>query len=92
MIALVVPALARAQSSVTVQLSPEGDMLAQQLGVSATDLAAQIKGRGSNNGSPGTARILAGVQLNLWKLKVFGQVNASQAPAASIAFGLKFVQ
>ncbi len=51
-----------------------------------------ITATGSNNGSPGTARILAGVQLNLWKLKLFGQVNASQAPAASIAFGLKFVQ
>jgi hypothetical protein len=51
-----------------------------------------ITAAGTNNGSPGTARILAGVQLNLWKLKLFGQVNASQAPAASIAFGLKFVQ
>jgi len=52
----------------------------------------EIDAAGSNNGSPGTARILAGVQLNLWKLKLYGQVNASQAPAASIGFGLKFVQ
>ncbi len=51
-----------------------------------------ITAAGTNNGSPGTARILAGLQVNLWKLKLFGQVNASQAPAASIAFGLKFVQ
>ena len=58
----------------------------RNLGTVAIDAA------GSNNGSPGTARILAGVQINLWKLKLFGQVNASQAPAASVGFGLKFVQ
>lgn len=46
----------------------------------------------ASTGSPVTARILAGVQLNLWKLKLFGQVNASQVPAASVAFGLRFVQ
>jgi hypothetical protein len=32
------------------------------------------------------------VQANLWKVKVFGQVNASHAPAASIGFGFKVVQ
>lgn len=51
-----------------------------------------ITGDGSNNGSPGSARVLAGLQVNLWKVKLFVQLNASQAPAASIGFGLKFVQ
>ena len=52
----------------------------------------EITAAGTNNGSPGTARVLAGAQVNLWKLKLFAQINASQAPAASIGFGLKFVQ
>jgi hypothetical protein len=51
-----------------------------------------ITGDGHTNGSPATLRGLVGLQLNLWKLKLFAQLNASQSPAASVAFGLKFVQ
>ena len=56
------------------------------------DLAAvTITGDGDSKGSPGQFRLLAGGQVNLWKLKIFVQANVSQAPAASVALGLKFV-
>ena len=51
-----------------------------------------ISGNGDSKGSPGQFRLLAGGQVNLWKLKIFAQANVSQAPAASVAVGLKFVQ
>ena len=50
-----------------------------------------ITGTGDNKGSPGQVRVLAGGQVNLWKLKIFAQANVSQAPAVSVAVGLKFV-
>ncbi len=50
-----------------------------------------IDATGDRTGSPAAARLLAGVQLNLWKLKVFVQGNVSATPAASVAFGLRFV-
>lgn len=50
-----------------------------------------ITGDGESKGSPGQFRVLAGGQVNLWKLKIFVQANVSQAPAASVALGLKFV-
>ena len=53
---------------------------------------ASILASGDEGATPVTARVLAGVQLNLWKLKLFAQLNASQTPAASVGFGLKFVQ
>jgi hypothetical protein len=46
---------------------------------------------GNNTSSPGQFRGLAGVQLNLWKLKVYTQVNVSQLPAASVGFGVRLV-
>jgi hypothetical protein len=46
---------------------------------------------GSNTSSPGQFRGLAGVQLNLWKLKVYAQANVSQIPAASLGFGVRLV-
>lgn len=46
---------------------------------------------GNNTGSPAAVRALAGVQINLWKLKVFVQANVSQTPAASVAFGVRLV-
>jgi len=46
---------------------------------------------GSNTSSPGTFRGLAGVQVNLWKLKVYTQANVSQIPAASLGFGVRLV-
>jgi hypothetical protein len=50
-----------------------------------------ITGDGDSKGSAGQFRVLAGGQINLWKLKIFVQANVSQAPAASVALGLKFV-
>jgi hypothetical protein len=75
----------------------QGDLTANMSGVASADDGrnlgtVSITGDGSSNGSPATVRGLAGVQINLWKLKVFAQLNASQAPAASVAFGLKLVQ
>jgi hypothetical protein len=51
-----------------------------------------IASTGSNSGSPASGRLFAGVQVNLWKLKVFAQANASAQPAASVGFGIRFVQ
>ncbi|HEY1814354.1 MAG TPA: hypothetical protein VGG74_18510 [Kofleriaceae bacterium] len=50
-----------------------------------------IVGGGNNTASPGNFYGLAGVQLNIWALKIFSQVNASPEPAASIAFGIRLV-
>jgi hypothetical protein len=50
-----------------------------------------ISGGGDNSASPVAARILAGVQLNLWKLKIYAQVNGSATPAASVGFGIRGV-
>ncbi len=50
-----------------------------------------ISGTGSNTASPGNFYGLAGVQLNLWALKIFSQVNLSPEPAASLAFGVRLV-
>lgn len=50
-----------------------------------------ITGGGDNSASPLAARVLAGLQLNLWKLKVYGQVNASATPAANVGFGIRGV-
>jgi len=52
---------------------------------------ATITGGGEETASPLAARILAGVQLNLWKLKIYTQVNASATPAASAGFGIRGV-
>jgi hypothetical protein len=38
---------------------------------------ATMTGNGDNSGTPFSGRILAGAQLNLWKIKVYTQVNAS---------------
>ena len=50
-----------------------------------------IDATGNNTASPGNFYGLAGVQLNLWSLKIFSQVNLSPEPAASLAFGLRLV-
>jgi hypothetical protein len=50
-----------------------------------------ITGGGDESASPFAARILAGVQLNLWKLKIYAQVNGSSTPAASVGFGIRGV-
>ena len=46
---------------------------------------------GSSGGSPAQARGIVGAQVNLWKLKIFAQANASAIPAASIGFGIRLV-
>jgi hypothetical protein len=50
-----------------------------------------IVGGGETSASPFAGRILAGAQLNLWKLKIYTQVNASPTPAASFGFGIRGV-
>ena len=52
---------------------------------------ATITGGGTENASPVAARILAGAQLNLWKLKLYLQLNGSATPAASVGFGIRGV-
>ncbi len=52
---------------------------------------AQISASGDNTGSPAAMRVLLGVQVNLWKLKIFVQGNLSQTPAASVSGGLRLV-
>lgn len=52
---------------------------------------AQVNASGDNTGSPAAMRALLGLQLNLWKLKIFTQGNVSQTPAASVSFGLRLV-
>jgi hypothetical protein len=53
--------------------------------------ATTITGGGEESASPLAGRILAGLQLNLWKLKLYAQVNASATPAASVGFGIRGV-
>jgi opacity protein-like surface antigen len=50
-----------------------------------------ITGGGDNSASALSARVLAGLQLNLWKLRVYAQVNGSPTPAASVGFGIRGV-
>ena len=50
-----------------------------------------ITGGGDENASPFAARILAGVQINLSKIKLYTQVNGSATPAASVGFGIRGV-
>jgi hypothetical protein len=52
---------------------------------------ASITGGGENSASVFTTRVLAGAQLNLWKLKVYGQVNGSPLPAANVGLGIRGV-
>ncbi len=50
-----------------------------------------ILATGDHPGSPGAGRILAGAQVNLWKLKLGAQVNVSLTPAASVGLFARFV-
>jgi len=51
----------------------------------------KITASGSNTASPAAFRALAGVQLNLWRLKIFAQGNLSQNSTASLSFGLRLL-
>lgn len=53
--------------------------------------ASTITGGGARSASPFAARVLAGAQLNVWKLKLYAQVNGSATPAASVGFGIRGV-
>jgi hypothetical protein len=58
----------------------------------ATELAtANIKLDGSNTPHPLAPRALLGVQLNLWKLKIYVQGTVSAIPAASLGAGVRLV-
>ena len=50
-----------------------------------------IAGGGDATASVFAPRMLAGAQLNLWKLRFYLQVNASTTPAASLGFGIRGV-
>lgn len=52
---------------------------------------ADITIDGARGPSPGKLRGLLGVQVNLWKLRVFVQLNAMPVRAASLAAGLRVV-
>lgn len=52
---------------------------------------ATISGGGDQDASLVAGRVLAGTQLELWKLKAYAQVNASTTPAASVGFGIRGV-
>jgi len=70
----------------------DGDLNGTMTTSDGTNLGTvHITESGSNTGSPAALRGLAGVQLNLWKLKIFVQGNVSQIPAASVSFGLRLV-
>jgi hypothetical protein len=53
--------------------------------------SAQVTIDGSSGPSPGKLRGLLGVQVNIWKLKTFLQLNVMPIRAASVAFGLRVV-
>jgi hypothetical protein len=52
---------------------------------------ATINGHDSHGASPVSARALGGVQLDAWKLKIFGHVNAAADSATSIGVGVRGV-
>jgi hypothetical protein len=58
----------------------------------ATEFAqADIKLDGSNTPHPLAPRALVGVQLNLWRLKIYVQGTVSAIPAASLGTGIRLV-
>ncbi len=70
----------------------DGNLTGDMTDGSGKDIGTvKITASGNNTGSPASGRVLAGVQLNLWKLKIFVQGNVSQTPAASIAAGIRLV-
>jgi len=70
----------------------DGDLTGTMTTPDKTNIGnVHITETGSNTSSPGQLRGLAGVQVNLWKLKVYAQANVSQIPAASLGFGLRLV-
>jgi hypothetical protein len=52
---------------------------------------ATITGHDSHGASPLSPRALAGVQLDAWKLKVFGHLNAAADSATSVGVGVRGV-
>ena len=63
----------------------DGDLTGTMTTPDKTNIGTvHITETGSNTSSPGQFRGLAGVQVNLWKVKVYAQANVSQIPAASL--------
>jgi hypothetical protein len=75
----------------TVDANLTGDVSTSQAGANVDVGTAVITADGEGDGSPTALRALVGAQVNLWKLKIFTQANASQTPAASISFGVRLV-
>ena len=78
--------LVQGHGTIDAQLTgPVHDMDGRELGT------VTITGHDSHGASPFAARALAGVQLEAWKLKVFGHVNAAADSATSVGIGVRGV-
>lgn len=77
----------------TVDATLDGEMTATDPnGGPDVDMgSANVTVNGSKGPSPGKLRGLLGVQINVWKLKAFVQLNAMPFSAASVAVGLRVV-
>jgi hypothetical protein len=77
--------LAQGQGTIDAQLTgPLHDTDGRNLGT------VTIMGHDSHGASPFAARALGGVQIDAWKLKIFGHVNA-EASATSLGVGVRGV-
>lgn len=78
--------LTQGQGTLDAQLSgPLHDQDGRTLG------SVTISGHDSSGASPFTPRAFTGVQLDAWKLKVFGHVNATADSAASVGVDVRGV-
>lgn len=78
--------VAQGQGTIDAQLTgPLHDMDGRELGT------VTITGHDSHGASPVTARALGGVQIDAWKLKIFGHVNAAAGSATSLGVGVRGV-
>ena len=78
--------LAQGQGTIDAQLTgPLHDTEGNNLGT------VTITGHDSHGASPFAARALGGVQIDAWKLKVFGHVNAAAGSATSVGIGVRGV-
>jgi hypothetical protein len=78
--------LTQGQGTIDAQLAgPLHDGEGRELGT------ATISGHDSHGASPFGARALGGVQLEAWKLKIFGHVNATVDAGDSVGIGVRGV-
>lgn len=73
----------------TLDASLSGQLTAQGQNQNLGTVTLDADGEG--DASPAAIRGLVGVQANITALKIFAQANLSAIPAASIAFGVRFV-